>query len=68
MNESHLDTRQAATYLGISADYLFRLRSRGEGPRFARLGRRVLYRRFDLDRWVEANVVGTGELDRAKAS
>ena len=41
---STLDTRQAAAYLGISKPYLDKLRCYGGGPRFAKLGRRVVYR------------------------
>lgn len=35
------------------------MRSRGTGPRFVKLGQKVLYRRFDILRHLEASVVGT---------
>ena len=53
--ESHyLDTRRAAVYLALSASTLNRMRLTGEGPRYAKAGRRVIYATADLDAWVEA--------------
>ncbi len=49
----YLDTRQAAGYLGIGASTLNRMRVSGEGPRYSKLGRRVVYDPADLDSWVE---------------
>ena len=49
----YLDTRQAAAYLGIGASTLNRMRVSGEGPRYSKLGRRVVYDAADLDKWVE---------------
>ena len=48
----YLDTRQAAAYLGLSSRMLRTMRAEGEGPPYARAGRRVIYDRFDLDDWV----------------
>jgi hypothetical protein len=44
-------TPLAADYLGLSPATLETLRTRGGGPAFAKLGRRVVYARKDLDRW-----------------
>ena len=51
-----LDTGEAAAYLHLSPRTLERYRVTGEGPRFLKLGRRVLYRRDDLDTWIESRV------------
>ena len=51
-----LDTDEAAAYLHLSPRTLERYRVTGEGPRFLKLGRRVLYRRGDLDTWIESRV------------
>ena len=37
----YLDTSQAARYLGISPKTLMRMRVTGDGPRYAKAGRRV---------------------------
>lgn len=47
-----LTTPAAAEYLGLSPATLETKRSRGGGPVFSKLGRRVVYRREDLDSWV----------------
>lgn len=48
-----LTTPMAASYLGLSPATLETMRTRGGGPVFAKLGRRVVYQREDLDSWVE---------------
>lgn len=45
-------TEQAATYLAISRATLEALRVKGGGPRYAKLGRLVRYRRSSLDEWL----------------
>ena len=49
----YLDTGQAGEYLGISPSTLNRMRVTGEGPRYSKAGRRVIYDIEDLDAWVE---------------
>lgn len=48
-----LSTPLAAEYVGLSPATLETLRVRGGGPQFVKLGARVVYRREDLDRWLE---------------
>jgi predicted DNA-binding transcriptional regulator AlpA len=44
----------AATYLGLAAGTLAKMRVRGQGPRFIRLGSRLVgYDLHDLDEWIE---------------
>jgi excisionase family DNA binding protein len=47
-----LPVDDAARYLGLSASYLNKLRVFGGGPSYHKLGRRVLYRRDDLEQWL----------------
>src|SRR5215471_16569929 len=49
----YLDTTEAAAYLRRSTRTLERFRSVGGGPRYAKAGRLVLYRRDLLDDWLE---------------
>lgn len=51
-NDALFDTRQAANHYGLSESYLNKLRVSGGGCPFAKLGRRVLYRKKDLDAWI----------------
>lgn len=49
----YLNTEQAGSYLGLSPSTLRRMRVTGEGPRYSKAGRRVIYDPHDLDEWVE---------------
>ncbi len=50
-----LSTSEAAKHLGVSASYLNKLRCTGGGPRYVKLGRRVLYLEAELDSWRDAH-------------
>ena len=50
----------AADYVGMSQSTLAKLRmrhNRGQGPLFAKRGGCVIYRRADLDLWLEASLI-----------
>ena len=48
---------EAAGIVGLAAATLNTLRSRGGGPPYAKLGRRVVYRVADLRVWRDARLV-----------
>ena len=50
-----LDTREAAEYTGLSPKTLETMRSRGGGPTFVKLGKRVVYLIADIDHWLTNN-------------
>jgi hypothetical protein len=52
-----LTQREAANVLRLSERTLERSRVTGFGPPFCKLGRRVLYRQDDLERWITSRVV-----------
>ena len=43
---------EAATYLAISSSTLAKMRLRGDGPPYAKVGRIVIYDRDDLNGWL----------------
>lgn len=47
-----LTVGDAARFLGLSSSTLAKLRLRGDGPAYCKLGRRVVYRRSDLEDWL----------------
>ena len=51
---ARLTVKEAATYVPTSTSTLNRLRVSGGGPRFIKIGSRVLYDTADLDKWIEA--------------
>jgi predicted DNA-binding transcriptional regulator AlpA len=50
-----LDTSEAAEYAGVSASTLSKRRVFGGGPKYLKLGRRVVYDTRDLDAWLDAH-------------
>jgi predicted DNA-binding transcriptional regulator AlpA len=49
----YLRTQEAARFLGLSSRTLEKHRTYGTGPRYSKLGGRVVYRLEDLQAWVE---------------
>ena len=47
---------EAAKVLGLAPSNLAKLRLSGGGPIYCKLGRRVVYRRDDLEAWLESRV------------
>jgi hypothetical protein len=50
-DEAYLNPKEAAATLHVSKSYLDKLRVYGGGPTFLRFGRKILYRKADLDLW-----------------
>ncbi len=48
-------TSEAAVYVGLSESTLTKYRVFGGGPRYLKLGRRVVYEESDLDAWLAAH-------------
>ena len=54
-----LSTAEAAAILGFKPQTLRVMRCHGNGPQFVRLGKlhsRAMYRREDLQKWIEARI------------
>lgn len=49
----YLNAEDAAAYLGLSGKTLARMRVEGDGPRYSKARRRVIYDVGELDVWVE---------------
>ena len=47
-----LKTSDAATYTGLAKSTLEKMRVRGDGCRFIRIGRSIIYDPDDLDTWL----------------
>lgn len=53
-----LNVSEAAFYLGVSESTLNTWRTRGNGPRYVRLGRKILYRVAALNDYLLSNEEG----------
>lgn len=64
------DVKWASAYTGLSCSWLNKARMKGDsGPRFLKIGTRVLYRQEDLDAFLEKNLyASTSEYDDATFS
>jgi hypothetical protein len=50
----YLTCAEAGTFLKLSPRTLEKMRTLGGGPRFRKLGRRVMYKQADLEAWADA--------------
>ena len=66
--EKHLTQKDLAERWNVSVRTLERWRSLGEGPRFLRLGRRIVYRHADVESFERAHLNMTAEDRRVTAA
>jgi len=57
MTNELLTVKDAAAYLHVTPLTLARWRKAGTGPNWSQPGKKVLYRKSDLDAWVDARSV-----------
>lgn len=57
MDTDILTTGEAAEYVRLGRPTLERFRISGDGPRYAKLGGAVRYRRCDLEAWLAERLV-----------
>lgn len=55
-SKRRLRTPEAAAYLGLSKSTLEKYRITGDGPRYAKLSKIVVYLTEDLDAWADARM------------
>lgn len=53
MKDELLTVPEAAEYLRLSVNTLSYFRQTNRSPKYGKLGRRIFYRKADLDAWVE---------------
>ncbi|RKY39752.1 MAG: helix-turn-helix domain-containing protein [Candidatus Makaraimicrobium thalassicum] len=55
MEKRYLTRKQVAELFGVSPKWLANLSSQGRGPKYFKLGRKVLYRAEDVEAWIQKN-------------
>ncbi len=64
-NDLLLNARSAAELLAVKVQTLAKWRTVGGGPRFIKSGGRILYRKSDLEVWLNSRTFGsTAEFQR----
>jgi hypothetical protein len=56
---AHMRTAEAAAHMGVSQSYLEKCRLTGTGPRYAKVGKLVIYKVHDLDLWLDTHKRGS---------
>ena len=52
-----LSSKEAADYTGLGFSTLAKLRLKGGGSPYAKIGEKILYKKTDLDSWLESKRV-----------
>ena len=61
-----LDTNSAARRMGMSKSFLDKMRVRGDGPKYLKVGNRVRYRHEDITQWLKGRLLSsTSEAEAA---
>ena len=58
--DEFLTIGELAARLRKPVNTLYRWNSRNEGPAYLRVGRTVLYRRTDVEKWLQSRYAGAG--------
>lgn len=67
-NKTFLTVKEAAEYIGTTPNYLYKLTSQQHRiPYYSPTGRKCLFKRSELDAWIEKSRVSSDEEIRAKA-
>ena len=67
-SKERLRPDEAARHLGLSPAYLYKLRAKGGGPPFHKIGSVIVYDVDDLDIWLANNKFTTLETARRRKS
>ena len=59
-----MSEKEVASFLGLKPQTLAIWRMRKEKIPFVRMGRRIAYRREDVERWLESQIVRVGGAER----
>ena len=57
----YLTAKEAAAFIGVSINYFYKLTSQHKLPMYNPTGRKLLFKRSELDAWVMAARVSTDE-------
>lgn len=61
LNKDVLTSDEAASYMGVSKSYLYKLTMGNKIPHYKPMGKMVYFNRQELEQWLQANRVATDE-------
>ena len=69
MEKNYLTMKEAAEYLGTTVNYLYKLTSQQHRiPYYSPTGRKTLFKRQELDEWIERSRIATADEIKQKAA
>ena len=57
-SDEYLDTAELSELIGLAKVTIEQWRARGDGPAYSKVGRRVVYKRSDVDAWLDEHKRG----------
>ena len=68
MEKNYLTLKEAAAYIGTTPNYLYKLTGQQHRiPYYSPTGRKTLFKRSELDEWIERSRISTKEEIEQKA-
>lgn len=61
IQKEFLTTKEAATYLGMALSYLYKMTSRKSIPFYTPTGKKIYFKKSELDEWMNSSRVATNE-------
>ena len=60
-NNEYLNVKEAACFVGLTLNYFYKLTAKHEVPYYLPTGRKMLFKRSELQEWIERSRVATNE-------
>lgn len=61
IQKEFLTTKEAATYLGMALSYLYKMTSKKSIPFYTPTGKKIYFKKSELDEWMNNSRVATNE-------
>ena len=67
IEKEFLTTKEAAAYLGMALSYLYKLTSKKSIPFYTPTGKKLYFKKSELDEWMNRGRVATNEENESRA-
>ena len=67
IEKEFLTTKEAAAYLGMALSYLYNLTSKKSIPFYTPTGKKIYFKKSELDEWMNRGRVATNEENESRA-
>lgn len=67
IEKEFLTTKEAAAYLGMALSYLYKLTAKKSIPFYTPTGKKIYFKKSELDEWMNRGRVATNEENESRA-